>query len=137
MAAACVAALAGCMAETGATAADVDRPMWRRPAELVVTNSDTVGLRDMGLYLRYNNRFSEDTLTVRVSVVSPDSLRVQEYVTVAVGHEAVPAALRGNADVVYRRRAVLRHAGDYLFTITPTRPVRGIEAVGINIEKSK
>ena len=38
--------------------------------------------------------------------------------------------------VLYRRRAVLRCAGDYRMTIRPCRPVRGIEAVGVTIEKS-
>ena len=47
-----------------------------------------------------------------------------------------PSPLLCDTAVLYRRRAVLRCAGDYRMTIRPCRPVRGIEAVGVTIEKS-
>ena len=68
---------------------DVNASGWDAPAAIVFTNTDTTTLRDMDLFLRYDDRMDEDTLTVRIAVV------------------------------------------------TPGRPAKGIEAVGINIVKSE
>ena len=48
-----------------------------------------------------------------------------------------PAALSREADLPYRRRIRFARTGDYCITVTPGRPVKGIEAVGINIVKSE
>ena len=48
-----------------------------------------------------------------------------------------PAALSREADLPYRRRIRFARTGDYCITVTPGRPVKGIEALGINIVKSE
>ena len=53
---------------------DVNALGWEAPATIVVTNTDTTTLRDMDLFLRYDDRMDEDTLTVRIAVVTPLSL---------------------------------------------------------------
>ena len=68
---------------------DVNASGWDAPAAIVFTNTDTTTLRDMDLFLRYDDRLPQVRPTVRIPVV------------------------------------------------TPGRPVKGIEAVGINIVKSE
>ena len=65
-----------------------------------------------------------------------DSLRATEPFTLRLAPSRGPSPLLCDTAVLYRRRAVLRCAGDYRMTIRPCRPVRGIEAVGVTIEKS-
>ena len=110
---------------------DVNALGWEAPATIVVTNTDTTTLRDMDLFLRYDDRMDEDTLTVRIAVVTPDSFRL----VLPAAH--TPAALSREADLPYRRRIRFARTGDYCITVTPGRPVKGIEAVGINIVKSE
>ena len=45
---------------------DVDASGWDTPAAIVFTNTDTTTLRDMDLFLRYDDRMDEDTLTEKV-----------------------------------------------------------------------
>ena len=110
---------------------------WEAPATIVVTNTDTTTLRDMDLFLRYDDRMDEDTLTVRIAVVTPDSLRHEEAFRLVLPAAHTPAALSREADLPYRRRIRFARTGDYCITVTPGRPVKGIEAVGINIVKSE
>lgn len=73
---------------------------------------------------------------LEVTTVAPDSLRATEPFTLRLALSRGPSPLLCDTAVLYRRRAVLRCAGDYRMTIRPCRPVRGIEAVGVTIEKS-
>ena len=45
--------------------------------------------------------------------------------------------VQGDQILPYRRRIRFARTGDYCITVTPGRPVKGIEAVGINIVKSE
>ena len=116
---------------------DVNASGWGTPAAIVFTNTDTTTLRDMDLFLRYDDRMDEDTLTVRIAVVTPDSLRHEEAFRLALPAAHTPAALSREADLPYRRRIRFARTGDYCITVTPGRPVKGVEAVGINIVKSE
>ena len=128
---------AGCVSPHGAAVTDVNASGWDAPAAIVFTNTDTTTLRDMDLFLRYDDRMDEDTLTVRIAVVTPDSLRHEEASRLALPAAHTPAALSREADLPYRRRIRFARTGDYCITVTPGRPVKGIEAVGINIVKSE
>lgn len=57
---------AGCMSPHGAVATDVNSASWSDPAPLTLANADTTTLRDVNLFLRCNDRFAEDSLTVRI-----------------------------------------------------------------------
>ena len=126
IAAATAAALlaGGCVSPHQSAATDVDPFRWERGAEIRLPNADTVSLRDAEVFLRCNDRFAEDTLTLRIATIAPDSLRFEEPFLLEV---AVP----------YRIRIRFTQSGDYRCILTPTRPVRGVEAVGVNIEKSE
>lgn len=117
-----------------ATAVDVDPRAWAEAAELAVENDDSLTLRDISLFVRCNVRYAEDTLTLRVATLAPDSLRCEERVLLGPAPGRMPSAVRGEICVPYRLRARLPHAGRYLWQVAPVRPVGGIEAVGIRIE---
>ena len=59
---------AGCVSPHGAVATDVNSASWRDSAPVTLANADTTTLRDIALFLRRNDRFAEDTLTVRIRV---------------------------------------------------------------------
>lgn len=127
---------AGCSSPVQTAAADVSPRHWKRPAEIRLENADTVMLRDAALFLRCNDRFTEDTLTLRIATLSPDSLRFEEPFLLAVTRTNSPAALMHEYLVPYRRNLLLGREGEYRFVITPVRAVRGVEAVGIRFTKS-
>ena len=96
----------------------------------------TVTLRDAAIFLRYNDRFTEDTLTVRITTLSPDSLRFEEEFLLAIVRTDTPAALQHETLIPYRRQIRLLREGGYRILVTPVRPVRGVEAVGVRLAKS-
>ena len=117
---------AGCLSPHRSAVADVDPLGWREAAEVRFPNADTLAVCDLWLVVRYDAAFAGGPVDLEVTTVAPDSLRATEPFTLRLCDTAV----------LYRRRAVLRCAGDYRMTIRPCRPVRGIEAVGVTIEKS-
>ena len=121
---AAVAAAGGCTQPFRSNAADTDPVSWKDPAGIVLANADTTSLRDLTLFLRCNDRFAEDTLTLRIATIAPDSLRFEEPFRLVI-------------PVPYRRHVRFAREGDYRMTIAPTRPVRGIEAVGIGTSDSQ
>ena len=74
---------------------------------------------------------------VRIPMIGFGTYHATDELGQSVLEEALRCGYRSfDTAVLYRRRAVLRCAGDYRMTIRPCRPVRGIEAVGVTIEKS-
>lgn len=116
-----------------AVVTDVNALAWRDSAAVAIRNNDTLALRELRILVRSNEAFGGDTLTLRVATLSPDSLRYEESLTIRIPHPPKAAPLRREADVLYRRDVVLADTGIYRFTFTPTRPVQGIESVGIHI----
>lgn len=103
---------------------------------LTVPNTDTLTERDITLYLRLNERFDDDTLTLHVATLTPDSLRCEETVLLTAPHRTGPAALNRIAEAPYRHRAVFSRTGDYRIILTPCRSITGVEAAGIHLEHS-
>ena len=134
---AAVAAAGGCTQPFRSNTADTDPVSWKDPAGIVLANADTTSLRDLTLFLRCNDRFGEDTLTLRIATTTPDSLRFEEFFRITSPHTNGPAAIAREIAVPYRRRVRFAREGDYRMTIAPTRPVRGIEAVGIGTSDSQ
>ncbi len=131
-----LAGAGGCVSPCQSAATDINPAQWRHTAEIRIENTDTVTWRDAALFLRYDERFKEDTLTVRIAAVSPDSLRFEEYFLLAIPRTEGPAALTSEALIPYRIRLRLDRRGEYRWCITPVRNVRGVEAVGIRLSKS-
>lgn len=93
------------------------------------TQPDTSG--ELRIFMRTDDRFTEDSLTVRIDSFSPDSLRCTEYHRLVFRRGHRINAIKSIVEIPYRRQVVLKEAGNYYFTLTPTRPVAGIEAVGM------
>lgn len=117
-------------------ATDVDPRRWAAPATVVLSNADTLTERDLTLFLRCDDRFTDDTLTLKIALRTPDSLLFEEYFRFTSSRGRFPAAVRREAAAAYRRRAVLGRSGIYRLTLTPCRPVRGVEAAGMHIANS-
>ena len=74
---------------------------------------------------------------IRIATVTPDSLRFGEWFLLVIPHPKGPAALMREAAIPYRRRIRLTQHGDYRCSVTPVRPVRGVEAVGVDLQQSR
>lgn len=122
-----------CITPRLSVATDTDPAAWQQAAEVTIANDDTLARRDLDLFLRCNDRFGEDTLTVHVAMLTPDSLRFGEPFLLTLRHDRRPASLASETVIPYRRRVCFDRTGDYRIRITPARPVRGVEAVGIHI----
>lgn len=127
----------GCLSPHQAVVTNLPVGLWSESAAITLTNEDTVSLRDLYVILRYNDSFGSDTLRLMVRTTSPDSLCYEEYFTLRVPARQHAAALQSEALIPYRQRVVMAKGGDYRMTFTPTHPVQGVEAIGINIEKSE
>ena len=73
-------------------ATDVN-PAWELGREILLPNPDTVTLRDAKVFLRCNDRFAEDTLTLRIATVTPDSLRFGEPFRLVIPPKGPPGPL--------------------------------------------
>ena len=133
-AAAGLAALLATGCRTSATvAADLPREGWSEAATLRYTNGDTLARRELKLFLRLNETFCEDSLTLRIELFTPDSLHAVEYHRLVTADRRTMLPTRTVVELPYRRDAVLPATGDYYFLLTPVRPVGGVEAVGMRI----
>ena len=65
--------VAGCALDSWSAAADVNPSEWAAGAGILFPNADSLARYDATLFLRCNDRFAEDTLTVRIAVTTPDS----------------------------------------------------------------
>lgn len=128
--------LAGCTTPYRSLVADVDAGRWSEPVELTLPNSDTVNAYDWQLFFRCADRPDPDTLTLRITLLTPDSLRYGEPFALQLNPPAAPAAVRRETVVDYRRNVRLTRMGDYRIRIEPLAPVGGIEAVGLQTQPS-
>lgn len=129
--------LAGCLHPTQAVMSDVDLYDWHEGAVVEVENGDTTSLRDLSLVIRSNRSFRADSIRLELFIETPDSMQFTETVGFPMHHLHRAAALRNVDEIPYRRRVVLDRPGTYRITLTPTARIEGIEAVGINIVKSR
>lgn len=126
---------AGCLSPHRSAVADVDPLGWREAAEVRFPNADTLAVCDLWLVVRYDAAFAGGRSIWKRRPSRPIR-SARRSLSRCARPLARPSPLLCDTAVLYRRRAVLRCAGDYRMTIRPCRPVRGIEAVGVTIEKS-
>ncbi len=128
-------AAAGCIAPQPTVMSEVNPQEWSEPVTLVVRNDDTLSMRTLSVVLRYNDDFRCDSLPLDIAVSLPDAGQFAEHVVVRPEFPYSAAAVSAIENIAWRRRSVLGQSGYYLFTIQPAQSVRGVEAIGINIEK--
>ena len=134
-AAACAALSTRCAMPERIAVAEIDG-LWQEPVELVLPNADTVGCYDWQLFVRGNERLAADRFSLQITVLTPDSLRFSEPVTMQLPAPAATPLLR-EASIDYRRRVRLAAVGNYRVRIAPAQPTAGIDAVGIQIVKTE
>ncbi len=127
----------GCISPHQSVMTDTRPTGWKREVVVVFENEDTVSRRDLYLLLRYNENFECDSLPLTVRITTPDTTCFEEPLTLYVPRASHPAPLRDEIVVKYRRNVRFNQAGSYRITFTPARKVRGVEAIGINLEKTK
>ena len=111
----------------------VDPDCWERSVSILYENEDTTALRNLSVALRYNNDFEADTLSVVVHTSLPDAHQFREQFTIHLKRDYSSTAVTDSELVPYRDSSLLGQRGCYIFTITPCRTVKGVEAVGIGI----
>lgn len=123
--------MVGCGSGREAYVSDIPTSTWEDAVVVRVPNSDTLTRRELKLFLRLTPEFREDSLTVRIETLTPDSLRSEElHHLVFTPHRRI-SALHPVEELSYRRGVQLPQKGDYYFVITPLRPTKQVEAVGI------
>lgn len=123
----------GCVTQHRSAVCDVNPFAWSETAEIRYANTDTLAEVGMDLFLRCNEQLTEDTLTVRIATITPDSLRFEEALLLQIPRTRNVAALTREVVIPYRRRVLLARTGDYRIRVTPARAIDGIEAVGIHL----
>lgn len=126
--------MTGCVTPDRAVVVDLSPAAWSEAVELDYENHNTVGEQNLQLFLRLDDGFAEDSLTLHIATFTPDSLCAGEYHRLVFSAAHVPTPLQRVAVVPYRRGVQLTREGIYRFRLTPTRTVRGIEAIGIKME---
>lgn len=111
----------------------VDAYGWTKPVSIVYDNVDTHSLCNISVALRYNDYFDSDTLSVVIHTSLPDVHQCREKVLLKLERNYAATAVTASESVPYRNSCSLSQQGNYIFTITPCRAVKGIEAVGIEI----
>ena len=126
----------GCMSHHTVRFADTD-PLGWDPADAAIVkiaNSDTTGLQDIMLIVRFDAAATIDSIPLRIATRTPGGDMVDESFTVKINHEAAaPGYLEAAA--VYRKDARLGEEGDYTFTFYVSRPgIKGVCAVCVDLK---
>lgn len=119
----------GCRTDVPAVVKSVNPQGWNEAVTLIVDNRDTVSERLISIVLRHAAVC--DSLPLYVEVSTPDTKYYGErFVVYPHGrNSSIPVT----ESFAYRSGSVLSECGYYLFTVWPQTPVRGVEAVGIEI----
>lgn len=126
---------AACTSTAEVVTADVNPLRWDYPVELRFDNSDDSMHKDVKIMVRYRQRAAADSLALRISTQTPDSMRFSEYAVLPLSHPEQPAAQLPCDEITYDGIRFDRR-GVYVITITPRTPVAGIEAIGIGFDKN-
>lgn len=133
----CLAAMLacpGCSPARRTAVADTDPAGWSSPAELTLRSGDTAACFDLGLFLRTGNGPASDSLLLRTVFLSPDSLRCERTLRLAMPRREGPASLAREFRIPLLRSVRLRSEGTYRILLVPLAPIRGVEAAGIDLE---
>ena len=132
-AAACAVMACGCSTDSRSYMTEVHGGVWENPVVLELPNADTVGLYDLRIALRHDGSLDGHTVGMRVRTVTPDSLWIEEPLTMTVAADGRSRSAQHEAGCIYRRRVRLAKEGTYRITVAPLRSVSGVSAVGVEM----
>lgn len=122
------------MVECNVKVVDVDTRLWSEKATVTFVNGDTTSMRDMNVMLHVNRTFEAERVQLEIGMLTPDSLRYCERVTLPVDIEWGVNQQYIDVELPYRRNVHLAHEGEYIISLTPVTAVSGVEAAGINFQ---
>lgn len=113
---------------------DVDNSDWSDMATVSYLNSE-LGECDMSIVLHVNPNFKQKNIALEITMLTPDSLRLTEQVHFNVEHSPQRKTLADtDVEIPYRRNLNLKHKGQYVWQITPSQSIRGVESAGIKFQ---
>jgi hypothetical protein len=130
-----LAVMTACGYDDNAHVADVNPNEWL-PGDTVhitVANADTLSVRNLSLFVRYNSQLRQSALNLHVSTTTPDGTRHSEHFSLHGLSLVHDKNGYGEADALYRSDVVLAQAGNYKFAFTPADTVVGVSAIGVLI----
>ena len=135
-AAACLALCAACSVEPCRVAmADVDSGSWDETVTVSYENADTASLYDLSVVLHVVPSFRAEQIALSIEILSPDSMRLTEDVTLATtAADAPPTSYGKDMEAPYRRSVRLKGKGCYTISLTPREPVAGVEAAVVTFQ---
>ena len=111
---------------------DVNISDWSKTTTLVYNNT-TIGEVDMSIVLHVNRVFSAEEIALQITMFTPDSLRYTEQVTLPIELKPErPTQAATDIEIPYRRNVEFRRKGEYIWQITPTTALNGVEAAGLS-----
>ena len=108
---------------------------WSDTVHISVDNDDTLSMRDLSVVVRYNRQLKTDSVTVDITTMTPDSLRLEERFTLHIPPTNEVHAVE--RIFPYRRNARLLRSGIYQFTLSSQEEIVGVESVGLMIDTAE
>lgn len=114
---------------------DVNVMTWQQRAVITFSYDEEPRYGDMDLLLHVNGDFEPRDLNFEITVISPDSLRYTECISVPqpVRHAATSDHVE-DIKIPYRQDVELAKRGEYTVEIMPLTPLSGVESVGVNFQ---
>jgi hypothetical protein len=113
---------------------DVHRASWRDAATIAYDNT-SIERCDMSVMLHINRSFKAEEVELQITMLTPDSLRYTEQVTLPIKLNDKRGAMAAtDLELPYRHNVELRRKGEYVWQITPVEEIAGVEAVGISFQ---
>jgi hypothetical protein len=89
----------------------------------------------MSVMLHINRSFKAEEVELQITMLTPDSLRYTEQVTLPIKLNDKRGAMAAtDLELPYRHNVELRRKGEYVWQITPVEEIAGVEAVGISFQ---
>ena len=135
-------AMSGCGTDSTSMSVPIDPAGWKHGSMRVLRfhNTDTVSLRDITLFVVYDNRAAEaeNCLDMEIEVHSPGGTKFNENVKVAIDRPDEKNIIR-QSSTTYRRGVRLIDSGEYRIILKNRNslPIRGVRAAGIEITESE
>ncbi len=118
----------------GAVVVDTPRGMWHEGegVSVVYENMDTTSLYNLGVVLRREAGEAEESVRLSVAAVSPSGVRFESEVVVpAVARHSGGSFAESAGEWVEDAR--FGEVGEYNFTLTPTKDLKGVWTAGVKI----
>ncbi len=123
-----------CLSPQNAVMVGVDLNSWDKVKSVVYENSDTLSLRNLNIAIRYNSNFEEASLPLKLAIMAPDNRIFQDTISLQLERSSAAVAISTTESRPYRTDVLLNQKGSYIFAFKPLIEVRGVEAIGIELE---